>query len=637
MRYPIHSSAILDVTKPPYCADNTGRTDCTAVLRRILDDVLGAQITAMQATYDKLMALSNGGKEDAYVGIEAGRVQDGTLTITFPEFEPEVRILYFPKGTYLVSDTVTYTLENLKMPWYCVPGYEANRNIHFLGESREETVIRLADNAPGFGAGAEKPVISFVNHQLKVPREEEYTNVAFMNTLEDLTVDCGSGNPGAVGVRYVSSNCGRIQGVDIRTEAGKTGLFIDNNTSQGVFTDIRITGFDYGIDMAMTCMVMLDNLDLSGCRIAGVLSSDSTVSFQRITSGSIPAVQFTPGGGRYFFADSTASYAGDTEGKHLFFEDHPEPMREAGIPKNPRSDRAEEWVCVDDYGAVGDGVTDCTRAIRQAMNSGKAHVIFGKGRYLIDGKIHIPASVKTVDFMFCSLACGTRLVGGEYDAAFEIAAPSEDVLFIENLSAWEQFRGHIHLIKHAAKRDVCLSDIHLMTASLYVNSVPGSRVWLDNCFLTTGTYTRTAWIPGNGFVPAYCHIIPLEFHGQTVYGRQVNPERADRAALNDGGDVLLDGFRTEGCGIALTGQNGGSTRINLFNAGIGCSEADNPVFEVIDAPFALTGALMFGGDAGSIYPNLIFDTQNGTTRRLCWTDIPEEERPFARNVDCYRS
>ena len=100
--------------------------------------------------------------------------------------------------------------------------------------------------------------------------------------------------------------------------------------------------------------------------------------------------------------------------------------------------------------------------------------------------------------MFCSLACEKRLVGGEFDAAFEISEDSEDILFIENLSAWENFKGHIRLIKHAAKRDVVISDIHLMTASLYFNSVPVSKVYLDNLFLTTGTYAPTAWLPGKG-------------------------------------------------------------------------------------------------------------------------------------------
>ena len=111
MKYPIKTSAIIDVTKSPYNADNTGRTDCTAILCRILDDILIRQVTALKETHDKLETMSCGGKENVYIGIEGGRVQNGILSLTFPEYEPSTKIIYFPKGTYLVSDTVTYTLE----------------------------------------------------------------------------------------------------------------------------------------------------------------------------------------------------------------------------------------------------------------------------------------------------------------------------------------------------------------------------------------------------------------------------------------------------------------------------------------------------------------------------------------------
>ena len=39
MRYPEELKIIVDVTKPPYCADNTGKVDCTDALRRAYNDI----------------------------------------------------------------------------------------------------------------------------------------------------------------------------------------------------------------------------------------------------------------------------------------------------------------------------------------------------------------------------------------------------------------------------------------------------------------------------------------------------------------------------------------------------------------------------------------------------------------------
>jgi len=123
MKYPFETKTIIDVTKPPYNADNTGKSDCTAILRKVLDDILSRYVDGMKKMYDDLIELSDNCKEDAYIGIEGGRVQDGKVTITFPEFLPPTRIVYFPEGTYLISDTLTYTLENLKNSYTWVPYY----------------------------------------------------------------------------------------------------------------------------------------------------------------------------------------------------------------------------------------------------------------------------------------------------------------------------------------------------------------------------------------------------------------------------------------------------------------------------------------------------------------------------------
>ena len=637
MKYPIETKTIVDITKPPYCADNTGRVDCTEIVRRALDDILIREIEAMQTLHDKLVRESNNCTENVYFGLEAGRVQNGKLWITFPDDLPPTRILYFPKGTYLVSDTVTYTHENLKNFWYTLEYYEANRNIHLMGESREETVIRLADNTPGYGHGADKAVVSVVNNQAPVPRNQEYANNAFMNFITDLTVDCGRGNPGAVGIHFISSNVGRISNVTVRAEEGMYGITTDFAT-QCVMSDLKIEGFDYGLDVAYSIMMVLRDLDLSGNRKAGILSTKAQLVTDGIVTGSIAAIELADFDGdadesnpefaifgnslsRCLLTDAGAKVVGE-RGRYdyVLYDTSEESARRRRIPKNNASYDREDVAFVDDYGAIGDGVTDSTRAIQKAMQSGKPTVLFGEGQYLINGKIKIPASVKNVDFLFCSLATGIRLVGGEFDAAFEISEDSSEPLFMHSLFCWEQFRGHIRLVKHAAKRDAVFYDIQLMTASMYFNSVEGSRVWFENVFLTTGTYTLTAWIPGDGFEPVYSHILPYEFHGQTVYGTQVNPERADAAMLVDGGDIFLEGYRTEGPGTALKTTGDAKVKIQVFNAGIGAKRVEHALFEQEGGTLDLKLAFAFGFDKESEYNHLVRDRRRGEEKILEWSD-----------------
>ena len=195
----------------------------------------------------------------------------------------------------------------------------------------------------------------------------------------------------------------------------------------------------------------------------------------------------------------------------------------------------------------------------------------------------------------------------------------------------------MRLVKHNAKRDLVMSDIHLMSASVYFNSVPGSKVYFENCFSTTGTYVRTAWLPGEGFVPAYCSVLPYEFHGQTVYGCVVNPERADVAVFNDNSNVLFDGFRTEGCGTALDCVNGGKTQINVFNAGCGCKEAENPLFEIYDSELEITNAIAFGTSPESEY-NKVFAVQKGDNySEILFDDLDENISPYGKIIKYYKS
>lgn len=77
------------MTKPPYNADNTGRTDCTNALNRAYDDVLRPVLAGQFDTEWVLAA-----HPDTLIGQESGAARG----VLFPAKTPPSHILYFPNG-----------------------------------------------------------------------------------------------------------------------------------------------------------------------------------------------------------------------------------------------------------------------------------------------------------------------------------------------------------------------------------------------------------------------------------------------------------------------------------------------------------------------------------------------------------
>ncbi len=623
MIYPIHSSAIIDVTKPPYCADHTGKTDCTAILKQILDDLLLREINGVQKEYDKLIQMSEGGTKIVYDGFENRVKSRGRVNVLYPELVPDSQIIYFPAGRYLVSDTITYSLENLKNIYDSKPLSELCRCIHIMGESAEGTVIQLADGSPGFEAGKNKPVLSFVN----VPdcMERKCSNVCQNNTLEDITIDCGQGNPGAVGVRFTSINTGKLENVTLLGHGAWCGLECAVNTTASI-VGLSASGFAYGIHAPYSSVTVIDQACLSDNRRSAIKTTGSKLVCKQIASGAIPTLEFYQTDrsddveelGVYYLADQSMTYCGEIGSNRVYFGTE-EVRREAcRIPKNARSTNAEDWVCVDDFGAKGDGVTDSTEAIQRALNSGMPVVIFGSGHYLVSGVMQIPKSVKTLDFMYCDLFSSDELIGLKNGGVFEINEASTELLFVENLYTFEQFYGHFRLIKQNAERDLVLRNIHNQASATYFNTVGGSRIYLDNCASTTATYVHNCVLTKDVPYEDYSGVIPYEFHSQRVYGMQVNPERGQTELLNDGSELVIDAYKIEGPGVAVKTVNGGKTEIHICLAAIGYVEADNAMYDTENGMLSLCGLIVRDAPFwGKLRYQYLFDTaEHGVTRRV---------------------
>jgi len=166
---------IIDVTRPPYNADPSGQEDATKAIQLAISQNVGRQTGSLDAM---------------------------------------PMILYFPNGTYRISDTLKWQDENGR--WRAM--------LVLQGQSQDGVVIRLADEAADFQEPAEpKPMI------LTADRAKLEGSDAFHNFVFDLTIDVGVGNPGAVGLDYLANNLAAVRNVTIRSSdpagAGAIGLY----------------------------------------------------------------------------------------------------------------------------------------------------------------------------------------------------------------------------------------------------------------------------------------------------------------------------------------------------------------------------------------------------------------------------
>ena len=440
---------VLDVTRPPFNAKGDGVHDDTAALR-----------AALRFAHD---------------GFRVETTPDGETH--WQQVKTKNWIVYLPKGTYRVTDTLDQGWPalalNLEYGWNHIRylnvqspveedalyaqdvkagrgGFnqksvyaEANWQVMILGAGRDLTVIRLDDGARGFGKGAEKPVVCYA--LLKAG-----SNVSLGNFLEDLTIDTGRDNPGAVGCLWACSNYGGLRRVRIRSAdgRGRIGALMDRRNACGYWRDVEVDGFEIGIfhragfESTVTFEDCLVRNSATGVAVGapGVCSIASIVNVRcektaepisRRGNGCVAHIGCTRDGVE--IPDSAAD------------------LPRTGFPRLPHAKGPSEWTTPEDFGAVGDGVRDDTEAVRRAFGAGRLAVVFTRPLYRIDGVVPVPASLREVNF----LHAGVVRHAHSSNAVFRVGAAADEPVVFRN----GYFAGGI-LVDHAAVRPVVLEDLH---------------------------------------------------------------------------------------------------------------------------------------------------------------------------------
>ncbi len=504
---------LLDITRAPFNAKGDGVTDDTQAFVRAYDfvlreqDKIGYSATAMLNTNPKNFAQNT-----------EGYPSDGPSKSNDASF-----IIYIPNGTYLVSDTIIYSMPDRTpskrrdiflrgngTPMEQNTGWERVIWIRFVGQERDKTVIKLKDNAPGYGAGEDKAVVAY--------GKSGFNNRKAVNALRNLTVDTGKGNAGAVAVDFTGANVAQIRNVTLRSGdgSGSAGLLMKRPPVIGYHSDITVEGFDYGMvsRVGHATAPIFEWVTLRGQNRAGVLLEEqgddgqghgqATLAMRHVRSeGAAPAAQLKVDGGHLVLLDSQLSTTGtapavDLKQGQLFLanvttnakvavETHDEDalksngevklyvsgqtvagdtdtklarmaVQEAPTDSWPQS--PDEWATPAQFGAKADGVTDDTPAIQAALNSGKPYVFLTQGNYVTSAPVKIPASVRHINGMF------------RYNSKleFEVSENSDAPLIFSDTFGSD--------VRHDAKRPLLLD----MAMAQYSNTrkAAGSTLYLLN-------------------------------------------------------------------------------------------------------------------------------------------------------------
>ncbi len=639
----------LDVTAAPYFADPSGTQDSTEAILAAMDSLMRRVLDAQRKTEKEISELPSDDIRDPR-GVE-NRKQDGKDYVIFPAVIPYVPTLYFPEGVYRISDTLEHRIEGLvNTPG----GSDLTCQLRLCGDGPDRSILKLDDGSPGFSGETGKPLLNFLR--------KKSSNVAMSNCVEHLTLDTGKNNPSAVGLDYYANNSGAVRNVRIRSGdgSGAAGLHISKHNPSGMLLiDIEVDGFDYGLHLNTgrgTMFVAGERLTLRNQRRAGVYAGSLSMSLRKVQTSNVPCgVEFGSPHGHLVLVDSHLSGKGEnafklgsgvayvsnvtTEG-FTRWADHPEghkpqpgewtlangkctPVDSGHTPPRlqvedpPASGgRSESSVTVDQYGTVGDGITDDSPAIQRALDAGAKEIHFGPGRYLLDAPLTIPACVERICFHYCDLVTGPRLAAMPLQGVFVVGGETDQPLLFEQLFAWEQFRGECVVIDHASTRPLVVRDIHTQTLSLYRNSVEGGKVFMENVACTTGV------IPGTRDHGRVC----MRFKGQQVWARQLNPERGHPMVVNDGGTLWVLGFKTEDDATGFLTVNGGRTE--LLGGVLNFGGDQEPAFETRESWLRVSATTNSWG--GPVFHTLVKESGNREKK------VTADELP-SRNFDNIRA
>ncbi|MGL4550840.1 MAG: glycosyl hydrolase family 28-related protein [Gemmataceae bacterium] len=564
-------AGVVDVTKPPYSARGDGKADDTAAIQKALDDHPNAGA-----------------------------------------------IIYLSEGRYLISKTLTW-------PKGTRGGME-HKNTILQGQGRDRTVVVLADRCPGF-ADPDRPAALLWTGQKPAQR--------FRNAVRDLTLDAGTGNPGAIGARFMANNQGVMRDVLIRG-TGPVGLDLGYTDENGpcLIKNVRVEGFAVGVRTAFAVdSLTLEHVEVDGAKV-GLSNAGQCLSVRglkysgpgvAVVNGKPPSLltlidadlactgskgdaAIQNAGGLFARDVATRGYARALDAGPAIAEyaSHKSPALFGNEVKSLRLpvretpevpwDAPESWAGPLQHGykaSAGRTPADATAAVQAALDAGKPTVYLPRGEWLLSDTLVVPAHVRRV------IGCEARL-----NATKAFAAAGKPLFRVEGAGGpvvLERLRNTYGpapavFVEHAGTRPLVLRNLIVFGQKAYRNTGGGPLFLEDVC--------------GGHF----------EFGRHPVWARQLNVENAGTHVLNAGGTLWVLGFKTERGGTLLHTRDGGRSEILGGFAYSTSGPKPEPMFLTEGGRLSVTlRETCFNGNPFQVIGQ---ETRGGETKRLLPAALP---------------
>ncbi len=558
------------------------------------------------------------------------------------------KLLYFRNGTYLVS---------APMGLFNAKPHTNTRFLTIQGQSEAGTVFKLKDNSPDFQDAAKPGIVwSFYDGQS--------TGDAMHSYARNFTVDVGKGNPGAIGVRYMTNNVGTMERVTIRSSdpqgAGKIGLDLrQSQNGPGLIKHVTVTGFDEGVTTGNSFSLVLEHINLRGQRVVGFNNVTARVTLRDLQSvNSVPAlingknaeltlVEANLTGGD---ARQTAIIA---KGKKIFLRDikqrgygailedasgkkHPganieewydlkgyalfdAPLKTLRLPieetpEIPWEEDLSKWIKVDNSGGK-DVTKSLQEAIDQGVKEGKTTLYFPqKKKVVISGPIRIHGSINRIIGMgeVVDVVDPDGVFNGENaPAVFTFENLKADTIIVERfflLGGWNCPR-YAYMFENKSGKTVVLKSIGVGGMTKKAN--PGGKWFIDDVSPSRGSTLEVG-------------------KGEKVFARQFNPEtpKADMIHVN-GGQLWLLGLKTEGRTSHLVAENGSKVEVlgGVSYQSWDKQELDPPMFKITDSDVSITIGLYHSRFPFSV---IVEETRGGQTKKVERSEVTGYHLPLYR-------